>query len=142
MPDDPPTHLTFQWLPEGSRFQRRFVLGCHGLALAALEQSGLPLSLAVPMGVAVVVSAMVAWRRGGRPKLVRFSYRDQRWELVGPDQRVRRGRLLPSTWLSRWLTLLHFRLENGRFLAVPIWCDSLDDRDYRQLQVVLRWYRR
>ncbi|HEB78513.1 MAG TPA: hypothetical protein ENI90_08305 [Methylothermaceae bacterium] len=140
MPDDPKKNLSFSWHPGDSRLQRRFLLGCHGLALAALALSALPLGLTVPLIMVLVVSAMSAWRRGGRARLSRLSYRDQHWELIGTDRQVRHGRLLNSTWLSRWLTLLHFRLENGRFLAVPVWCDSLDDRNYRQLQVVLRWY--
>ncbi len=142
MPDDTRASLSFQWLPGDSRLQRRFLLGCHGLALAALGQSGLPPLLTAFMGIAVSVSAAAVLRRGGRPKLRRLACHGRDWELVGPNRRVWRGRPLPSTWLSRWLILLHFRLEDGRFLAVPLWCDSLDAGAYRRLQVVLRWWRR
>ncbi len=142
MPGDTRSSLSFRWLPRDSRLQRRFLLGCHGLALAALGGSGLSPPLAVFLGVAVSVSATMAWRRGGRPGLRRLSYHDRCWELVGPQRQVRRGRLLPSTWLSRWLILLHFRLEDGRFLTVPLWRDSLDAAAYRRLQRVVRWCRR
>lgn len=84
-------------------------------------------------------SAVLAWRSARRPPLAQIHYDGERWTLVGLKQQVWHGELLGSTWCSRWLTLLHFRLESHRFLAIPIWRDSLPDEDYRRLQVVLRW---
>ncbi len=85
------------------------------------------------------VTAVLSWRRSGRPRLAQILYRDASWTLVGPNQQVWKGGLLPSTRVGRWLTVLHFRLNDGRFMAIPVWRDSLGREDYRKLQVVLRW---
>jgi len=122
-----------------SRLQYRFVLVCHVLALGAVWISTLPVWAALAASLGLGIGVMLARRRAARPPLAQLLYRDGGWILVGPCQLVWRGELQSSTWLSRWLTLLHFRLEDGRFLAVPVWRDSLDGDGYRRLQVVLRW---
>ena len=123
----------------GSRLEQWFVLSCHLLAIVSLGLSAMSFWLTFPAGVGLAVSAGVAWRRARLPRLAQILFREDGWTLVGPGQQVWKGKLLPSTRLGRWLTLLHFRLDNGRFLAIPVWCDSLAQDDYRRLQLVLRW---
>ncbi len=91
------------------------------------------------MSMILIVSAMLAWRQSRYPKINQIHSDGETWTLVTRYQQTKTGKLLPSTWTSRWLTLLHFRLQNGRFLAVPVWRDSVSDEEYRQLRVILRW---
>ncbi len=91
------------------------------------------------MSLILIVSAMLAWRQSRYPKINRIHFDGETWTLVTRHQQTKTANLLPSTWTSRWLTLLHFRLQNGRFLAVPVWRDSVSDEEYRQLRVILRW---
>ncbi len=127
---------------KGSRLERRFILTCHGLGIVALWLSGLPIWLAMAASLGLGVTAGLSWHRSRYPRLAQILYRDQDWTLVGPKQQVWKGRLLPSTRVGRWLTVLHFRLNNGQFMAIPVWRDSLSCDDYRRLQVVLRWVAR
>lgn len=125
--------------PTASPLHQWFVLACHGLGLASLWLSVLPVWLSVSATLGLGASVILSWRYASCPRLAQILYREQNWTLVGPSQQVWKGSLLPSTRVGRWLTLLHFRLDNGRFLAVPVWRDSLDAEDYRRMQVVLRW---
>ncbi len=122
----------------GSKLQRWFLAVGHGLALIAVGLSAMPTWGKLPACAALTVSSVRAWR-SARPPLAQILYDGERWTLVDLDQQVWHGELLGSTWCSRWLTLLHFRLQSRRFLAVPIWRDSLLQDDWRRLQGVLRW---
>lgn len=123
----------------GSTLAGSVLAAGHGLAGVALWLSAMPRLWALLGSVGLAASAAWAWWRAHQPPLARLCYDGERWTLIGVKQQVWHGELLGSTWCSRWLTLLHFRLQNRRFLAVPIWRDSLLDDDYRRLQVVLRW---
>lgn len=100
--------------------------------------SALPLWIKLLGTVGLAGSAFFSWRRGGCPKLTALRYDGELWMLIGPGHAFK-GELLPSTWCSRYLTLLHFRLESGRFVAVPVWRDSVSCDDWRRLQVVLHF---
>jgi hypothetical protein len=125
---------TFEFELRSSKVERYFLLFGHSLAFAAVWLSAVPLWGKGLMAGGLAVSLWV-WR----PKLGKLVYDGERWILVGPGEERRQAQLLPSTWRSRWLTLLHFRLQNRRFLAIPVWRDSLPEEDYRRLQGVLRW---
>ncbi|GAB4353270.1 MAG: hypothetical protein Kow0060_03600 [Methylohalobius crimeensis] len=124
---------------QASRWQRLFLSVGHGLALMTVWLSALPMPAPLLLSAVLFVSIGFGWRKGRRPPLRQLHYDGETWTLVSPGHQVREGRLLGSTWCSRWLTLLHFRLSGGRFRAVPVWRDSLTDEDYRRLQVVLHW---
>ncbi|GAB6067121.1 hypothetical protein JCM13664_04390 [Methylothermus subterraneus] len=121
--------------PKPSRIERYFLLLGHGLALLAVWLSALPgwgkLLASAGLGVSLWVPR--------RQKVAKIGYDGERWTLSGPGLAPVHAELLPSTWRSRLLTLLHFRLPDRRFLAVRVFRDSLAEDDYRRLQVVLRW---
>jgi len=87
----------------------------------------------------LIISALFSWRRSLHPKIRQLVFDGENWIIMTQHRQAKTGRLLPSTWISRWLTLLHFRLQNGRFMAVPVWRDSVSEEAYRQLRVCLRW---
>lgn len=125
----------FEFNLQSSKLERYFLLLGHSLALAAVWLSAIPLWGKCLISVGLAVSLCIS----RQPKLGKILYDGERWVLVGPRQERCQVQLLPSTWRSRWLTLLHFRSQNRRFLTIPIWRDSLSEDDYRRLQMVLRW---
>ncbi len=131
--------LNLSLVLSGSRLEQWFLLSCHGAGITALWLSGLPVWLAVAATLGLGATMLMSWRLSSHPGLSQILYRQETWTLVGPKRQVWKGRLLPSTRAGRWVTLLHFRLDNGRFMAIPVWRDSLCHEDYRHLQVVLRW---
>jgi len=116
-----------------SRVERRFLLLGHLVALLALYLSAVP-----GWGkLLACVGLTFSWCLPRRRKVKKLVYDSSGFTLVG--EKPLKAELLPSTWRSRFLSLLHFRLEDKSFLALPVWRDSLPEDDYRRLQVVLRW---
>lgn len=120
-----------------SKLERLWLGAGHSLAALAVGLSAVPMWTKLLLGAMLLASAYTLWRRAGQPKYCAIDYDGERWRLIGTD--TQHAELLASTWRTRWLTLLHFRLEDGRFVAVPVWRDSLSQDDWRRLQVVLRW---
>lgn len=115
---------------------------CHGLAAIAVLASPLPWWGYVLVMPWVLVSGVVYWRRnrhGAFPRRIRIDAAGQ-WKLWLPsDDEAEAGlTLLPGSIVVPWLLLLHFRLQNGRFYALPLMPDSLEPDGFRKLMVRLR----
>lgn len=111
----------------------------HGLAGWSLWLVPWPLELVIAAAGLLLLSAVLSWRLADKPGVVQIHYDGQQWTLQDCRRQIRSGRLLKTTWISRWLVLLHFRMANGRFQAVPVWRDSVSEEQFRQLRVILRW---
>jgi len=86
---------------------------------------------------------LIAWsafRRRSVAWAVEFD--GERWWLRQKRRRWE-AELLGSSFRSRYVVLLHFRLRHGgRFVAVPVWRDSVDGDDFHRLLVLLNWWLR
>lgn len=58
------------------------------------------------------------------------------WDVEYLDGRT--GRILPSTFVHPWLTVIHLRLEDKTTIHLPIVRDALDPDTFRHLRVRLR----
>ncbi|BCX81319.1 hypothetical protein MIT9_P0897 [Methylomarinovum caldicuralii] len=137
MPSDPRFGLDLRFRP--SRWQSLWLLGSHGLVLTAVVLSAIPPPWPIVLTLLVLAHAAGLWFARHRFAGWRLSYRDGQWRLQDARGRPVATRLCPSTWMSPWLTVLHWRTDRGDFLAVPVWKDALAAADYRRLQARLRW---
>lgn len=144
----PPLTLTLK----PSRRLLGAVGGCYALAAAASLANALPWEWRGLMLALVLVGAWLS-RHGSTVRTpitaarpccnpvtiarLRVDGADawQLWTLAGQEIPVT---LSPGSINLPWLILLHFRGEDGRFLAVPILPDSLAPHDFRRLTVRLR----
>ncbi len=125
--------MRFEFELRRSRLERRFLLLGHILALLALYLSAVPAWGKFLAGVGLALSVGLPRRL----KVKKLIYDGSGFILIG--EKPLKAEILPTTWRSQFLSLLHFRLEDKSFFALPVWCDSLPEDDYRRLQVVLRW---
>ncbi|KPC54738.1 protein YgfX [Amantichitinum ursilacus] len=62
------------------------------------------------------------------------------WTVQQGAQPARSLRWLPGTLITPQLVILQGRdRANGRFVALPIWPDSVPPDQHRRLRVLLRW---
>jgi hypothetical protein len=73
-----------------------------------------------------------------RSKPYQLSYNEQaQWWLI-TENTSQTLQILPSSVITTWLIVLHFRLENGQFQSLLIVKDALSTADYRTLVVTLK----
>jgi toxin CptA len=124
-----------------------WLLGLAHLAAGTAVAVLVPLWVAIPLVLAlaahgVTQAARVALLRGAdsvvavearRASGIPFRTRDGAWH---------EGRLLGSSYVSPWLTILDLRPAGARGLRhVVIVPDAVDPDDFRRLRVWLRWGR-
>jgi toxin CptA len=107
-----------------------------GMPLEAWVKSGLVLATTASMGHAIRRFALLR----GRDTVVAL-----KMTHTGLEAETHAGVWLPtkvlgSTFVATWLTVLHLKLEGRRFmLPVVLLPDSLNPDDSRRLRVWLRW---
>lgn len=60
------------------------------------------------------------------------------WQLAIGDDDFQAIEVLPSSVITVWLIVLHFRLGKSKQQRLVIFNDALDDKDYRALAVALK----
>lgn len=63
---------------------------------------------------------------------------DSVWSVAITDNDFQTMQILPSSVITTWLIVLHFRLENGKRQDLVILNDALNQQDYRSLAVSLK----
>lgn len=122
--------------PRRSRYLLIYLVLIHALALAVIA-APFNLSLSLRLAVAAVV-VMSFIRQIIRVPPWRLVWRtDQDWQLLFQDGRERTGQLRPDTYVSIWLVILRFQLEQGGRCSVVILPDMLDPQSFRRLRVRL-----
>lgn len=114
---------------------RRYLVLVHGLALLSVMLLPVEVSLRGVAAMLVLVSFMLAWHR--HKQSVRLEWRETDW-LIRRAERENKAELLASSLLMARLTLLHFKLDNGRRLCLLVLPDALDSGHFRRLRVRLR----
>lgn len=72
-----------------------------------------------------------------QPYCIRY-HEASTWSVAITGNEFQTLQILPSTVVTIWLIVLHFRLENGKFQSLLIFNDALSDKDYRGLVVTLK----
>lgn len=60
------------------------------------------------------------------------------WQLATTADDFQTIEILPSSVITVWVIVLHFRIENGNCRSLAIINDALNDKDYRALAVALK----
>lgn len=99
----------------------------HALAVAALSASG--------------IHAVLLHARCALPASIRMLEMDENCACQLVDARGSRtdARLLPSSVVLPWLTVLAFSTASGRRRTLLLVPDRVDADAYRRLRVLLRW---
>lgn len=59
------------------------------------------------------------------------------WEIKRKNERFQAVEILPSTWISFCLVLIHFQYKNRSYVW-PIFLDAMRQDEYRRLRVYLQ----
>lgn len=117
----------------------------HALAMASVWL--VPLALAVKIGTAVALASSLAlnlrqhaWRAGKRSvRAIRLNGECD-MSLQGQDGVWLETKILPSSFISPYLTVLNLKAERERRARhVVILPDAMGAEQFRQLRVWLRW---
>lgn len=118
----------------------RILIGLHVVACGSILVSGLDWPLqAVLTALLLVHFGMHRWRRvttAGGCQALTYSEMDG-WRFLEEGRAPEALKLLPSTFVSPWLVIVH-ALTGERFRAWVVVRDSVDRDSYRRLRVALR----
>lgn len=131
-----------QLAPKPSRYYALLVVLVHGAAAAAALINGLPSLLKIALAAAVASSCCwILWRHvysiSGENARLNYSEFDG-WTLdLDSSGAPFAAALLPSSVVTTWVCVLHFRSEAGAFHAFILFKDALDADAFRRLRVLL-----
>lgn len=120
-----------------STWLRAAVAALHGGMMAALLLSGAGHG-AVALGLAATLVSMLSaqfWVR--RPASLVWR-EDDLWQGRVWRNRLDNARLLPSTYDSPHIVILHLEEDTGTRWRIPVASDSVSDDTFRRLRVRLR----
>jgi len=120
-----------------STWLRAVIAAFHGLVVAALFLCGAERG-AVAFGLAATVLSMMSaqfWVR--RPASLVWR-EDELWQGKVWRNTIDNARLLPSTYQSEHLVILHLQEDTGTRWRIPVASDSVSDDTFRRLRVRLR----
>ncbi len=120
-----------------STWLRALIAAVHGGLIAALLLSGLKKE-AVALGMAATLLSLMSaqfWVR--RPASLVWR-EDDLWQGKLWRNKIQNAKLLPSTYQSQRLVILHLQEDTGTTWRVPVADDSVSDDTFRRLRVRLR----
>lgn len=120
---------------EVSRRLRWFLVGINLLGALALLSLPWPLPWRLALCLIPVTSLLYGFNRW--LLAYRLLWREHDWLIESP-RFSGRAWLQGDTLVTPWLTLLSFRLENGRRLSVPVLPDAVHRDAFRRLRVRLK----
>lgn len=128
--------------PRPSRTLSVYLLGLHGVAMLAVIHLPLAPSVLSMLIIALLLhGAWLGWSavlRRAPWSIVALSWNAGGWMLTRADGQMRTACLLPSSVVTHFVVVLHFRDPARRRYVLPLWRDSVAAEDWRRLQVRLR----
>jgi toxin CptA len=117
----------------------------HGVAIAMLWASGLPVTVAAAGTTILAVGlAWQLWSGTARHRASAIAVLELREDgtlaACTRDGRWREGTVAGSTFVTPWLTVVHVRLDGARHASsVLLLPDNVNREDFRRARVWLRW---
>jgi len=112
----------------------------HWLALCAVPFTRLDTLLQSLLATAILAALWHYRQRARRAVDVRIRLRrDGAWELALGDMPLQMARLATPVFVHPLLTVLRFRLADGRYCSALLLPDCVEAEDFRRLRVWLRY---
>lgn len=116
---------------------RAVIAAVHGVVIAVLFLSGAERG-AVAIGLAATLLSMLSAQFWVRRPAALVWREDELWQGKVWRNSLENARLLPSTYQSQSLVILHLQEDTGTCWRIPIASDSVSDDTFRRLRVRLR----
>lgn len=123
-----------------SRLLIRWLIFTHTLAAFAGLANGLPWVYKIIAVLLVLCSLFIYLRRYHyqfQPYQLKYN-EDASWSVAFRNNEFQTVQLLPTSVITAWLIVLHFRLQSGKFQSLVIFNDALNSQNYRSLIVTLK----
>ena len=113
----------------------------HLLSITGIFLTSISLSAKLVLFVVVLTSFITQLSRqmNFAPNFIRYSL-SRGWEFSKDDGNFYPIEILPSTVITRWVVMLHYKAQNKANISTPICRDALSNDDYRKLLVALKIY--
>jgi membrane-bound toxin of toxin-antitoxin system len=132
-------HNSFLLEPATSRFFAVIIIVVHGLAIIASIVNVLPFTLKLTLNIAVCFNLIFMLQQyyfTAKNFSLRYSA-GQGWQFAtGKD--FYPIEILPTTVITRFVTILHFKGQDGEKWAILIFSDAVTAENYRKLKVQLK----
>lgn len=120
-----------------STWLRAVIAAVHGLVIAALFLSGAHKG-AVALGLAVTLLSLLSAQFWVRRPVSLIWREDELWQGKIWRNSIENAHLLPSSYQSQRLVILHLQEDTGTRWRIPVASDSVSDDTFRRLRVRLR----
>ena len=134
------SNINLSFCLKPSRLENGWIMICHLLALTSIVMSFLPQLAKFGLGSLILLSCLVSIRTLRLRQQVLFQINSNPktgWFIKTGQENSHFVEILPGTWISTWLILLHYQLHQRSYLR-PIFYDALDKEAFRRLRVYLR----
>ena len=115
----------------------------YSVAMLALLPLGLPTWALITLYLLLLFSLWLHWRQvaylSSPSSVVKLKLEGEVLELTLRNNQQRTEQLLPSSFVSPFLTILNLRRDSYLPRSVIILPDSMDREAFRQLRVGLKW---
>lgn len=130
--------------PGRSKWLAGYVLAVHLGAIVTLLPVSLPWPGKLFIAAAIVLSGIWSYRRhvslSGDAITEVLLKADGTWIVTTGARGALPAKLAPGCLVQPWLTVLVFRLANGRYRSVLLTQDNVDSNAFRRLRVRLRYW--
>jgi Membrane-bound toxin component of toxin-antitoxin system len=132
-------HNSFLLEPATSRFFTVTIIIVHALAIIASVVNALPLTLKLALNIAVCFSLIIMLRQyyfTAQNFRLRYSA-GKGWQFAR-EKNFYPIEILPTTVITCFVTILHFKGQDGEKWAILIFSDAVTAENYRKLKVQLK----
>ncbi len=109
----------------------------HALAAMAALHNSLPVIYQIVFFVTILISLFFYSRQMNYPFSIRFTT-SLGWEILNSENIYQSVKILPTTVLTRFFSILHIEKLNERKQTMLILKDGMKQGDYRKLVIRLR----
>jgi hypothetical protein len=114
-----------------------FVL--HAIAIIAALTNALTTSYKIILVIAILVSLIVYLKRENNVKGLTLRHAEvSGWEITSLENQFSSIQVLPSTVITQYLIVLHYKIQNQKKRAIIICKDTMTNDNYRKLLVALK----
>jgi len=124
---------------ESSRFLINWLFALHAIAILATFTNSLSIVYKIILLIGILVSLIVQLKREDNFKGLILRYSEVTgWEITSLENQFSSIQILPSTVITHYLIVLHYKIQNQKKRAIIICKDTMTNDNYRKLLVALK----